>query len=317
MGGTKGSHIVLDHPELLAATGGRELFFENKDGRIVLIYPLKGRVLVGTTDLEHDMARPDRVHRGRGRLLHRPRPAGAARHRGRPRRRSSTASRACGRCPATATSPPASSRATTGSSAAPLAGGRRHRAEPRRRQVDDVPRLGGAPRRPRARRCSPGRGAARPRACRSAADAGSRRPSARGGSGSPRTAQGLPAGPRRDAARPLRHRRRRRDRGDRRRPGRRAARPTLPVLQHRRAAPPRPHRGRRAPRRRADAAHEPRVHGRGVTAESALEVAEAIAPVLGWDAAHVPRRDRSRRSRGCTRPIRRGRPRHPLARPSR
>jgi glycerol-3-phosphate dehydrogenase len=49
---------VLDHPELLAATGGRELFFENEDGRIVLIYPLKGRVLVGTTDLEHDMAQP-------------------------------------------------------------------------------------------------------------------------------------------------------------------------------------------------------------------------------------------------------------------
>ncbi|MGK3953328.1 glycerol-3-phosphate dehydrogenase/oxidase [Microbacterium sp. I2] len=58
MGGTKGSHIVLDHPDLLAATGGRELFFENKDGRIVLIYPLKGRVLVGTTDLEHDLADP-------------------------------------------------------------------------------------------------------------------------------------------------------------------------------------------------------------------------------------------------------------------
>lgn len=58
MGGTKGSHIVLDHPDLLAATGGRELFFENADGRIVLIYPLKGRVLVGTTDLEHDMGDP-------------------------------------------------------------------------------------------------------------------------------------------------------------------------------------------------------------------------------------------------------------------
>jgi len=58
MGGTKGSHIVLDNPELLAATGGRELFFEHKDGRIVLIYPLKGRVLVGTTDLEHNMADP-------------------------------------------------------------------------------------------------------------------------------------------------------------------------------------------------------------------------------------------------------------------
>ncbi|TDP93454.1 glycerol-3-phosphate dehydrogenase [Leucobacter luti] len=54
MGGTKGSHIVLDNPELLAATGGREIFFEHSDGRIVLIYPLKDRVLVGTTDIDAD-----------------------------------------------------------------------------------------------------------------------------------------------------------------------------------------------------------------------------------------------------------------------
>ena len=60
MGGTKGSHVVLDHPELLAATGGREIFFEHSDGRIVLIYPLGDRVLVGTTDLEHDMTQPAR-----------------------------------------------------------------------------------------------------------------------------------------------------------------------------------------------------------------------------------------------------------------
>lgn len=58
MGGTKGSHIVLDNPELLEATGGREIFFEHEDGRIVLIYPLKGRVMVGTTDLDHDMREP-------------------------------------------------------------------------------------------------------------------------------------------------------------------------------------------------------------------------------------------------------------------
>jgi glycerol-3-phosphate dehydrogenase len=56
MGGTKGSHIVLDNPELLEACQGREMFFENNDGRIVLIYPLKGRVMVGTTDLEADMS---------------------------------------------------------------------------------------------------------------------------------------------------------------------------------------------------------------------------------------------------------------------
>ncbi|WP_066522186.1 glycerol-3-phosphate dehydrogenase/oxidase [Curtobacterium ammoniigenes] len=58
MGGTKGSHIVVDNPELLAATKGRELFFENSDGRIVLIYPLKGRVLIGTTDIDADPAKP-------------------------------------------------------------------------------------------------------------------------------------------------------------------------------------------------------------------------------------------------------------------
>ncbi|MFF8818178.1 FAD-dependent oxidoreductase [Leucobacter sp. NPDC015123] len=58
MGGTKGSHVVLDHPELLAATDGREIFFEHSDGRIVLIYPLKGRVLVGTTDIDADPAQP-------------------------------------------------------------------------------------------------------------------------------------------------------------------------------------------------------------------------------------------------------------------
>lgn len=58
MGGTKGSHIVLDHPELLAATAGREIFFEHSDGRVVLIYPLKGRVLIGTTDINANPSEP-------------------------------------------------------------------------------------------------------------------------------------------------------------------------------------------------------------------------------------------------------------------
>ncbi|PNI09637.1 FAD-dependent oxidoreductase [Arthrobacter sp. AFG7.2] len=56
MGGTKGSHIVLDHPALLEACRGREIFFEHTDGRIVLIYPMGDRVLVGTTDVYADMA---------------------------------------------------------------------------------------------------------------------------------------------------------------------------------------------------------------------------------------------------------------------
>lgn len=56
MGGTKGSHIVLDHPGLLEACRGREIFFEHTDGRIVLIYPMGDRVLVGTTDVDADMS---------------------------------------------------------------------------------------------------------------------------------------------------------------------------------------------------------------------------------------------------------------------
>ena len=51
IGGTKGSHIVLKHDELRKAIGEHEFYFENSDGRLVLIYPLFDRVLVGTTDV--------------------------------------------------------------------------------------------------------------------------------------------------------------------------------------------------------------------------------------------------------------------------
>ncbi len=51
IGGTKGSHIVLKNDELRKAIGDHEFYFENKDGRLVLIYPLFDRVLVGTTDV--------------------------------------------------------------------------------------------------------------------------------------------------------------------------------------------------------------------------------------------------------------------------
>ncbi|MCE9644488.1 MAG: glycerol-3-phosphate dehydrogenase/oxidase [Chloroflexi bacterium] len=52
VGGTKGSHIVVDNPELRAAIDGNEFFFENKDGRIVLLFPLFNRVLIGTSDIK-------------------------------------------------------------------------------------------------------------------------------------------------------------------------------------------------------------------------------------------------------------------------
>ena len=58
IGGTKGSHIVVKHEELRKTIGENEFFFENEDGRIVLIFPLYDRVLIGTSDIpvEHPEA---------------------------------------------------------------------------------------------------------------------------------------------------------------------------------------------------------------------------------------------------------------------
>lgn len=54
VGGSKGSHLVLDHPELLAELNGRMVYFGASDGRICLAYPFFGRVLVGSTDIPVD-----------------------------------------------------------------------------------------------------------------------------------------------------------------------------------------------------------------------------------------------------------------------
>jgi glycerol-3-phosphate dehydrogenase len=51
IGGTKGSHIVVSHPELRKAIGENEFFFENEDGRIVFIFPLYDHVLIGTSEI--------------------------------------------------------------------------------------------------------------------------------------------------------------------------------------------------------------------------------------------------------------------------
>jgi glycerol-3-phosphate dehydrogenase len=51
VGPTKGSHLVLNNPKLREAIGDHEFFFENKDGRIVLIFPLFDKVMIGTSDL--------------------------------------------------------------------------------------------------------------------------------------------------------------------------------------------------------------------------------------------------------------------------
>ncbi len=51
IGGTKGSHILLDHPDLIRALDGRMIYFEADDGRICLVFDYLGRALVGSTDI--------------------------------------------------------------------------------------------------------------------------------------------------------------------------------------------------------------------------------------------------------------------------
>jgi len=60
IGGTKGSHILLDNEELVRLLDGRMIYFETDDGRICLVYPYLGRALVGTTDIRAND--PDHVH---------------------------------------------------------------------------------------------------------------------------------------------------------------------------------------------------------------------------------------------------------------
>lgn len=51
VGGTKGSHILLEHPELIRILNGRMIYFEADDGRICLVFDYLGRALVGSTDI--------------------------------------------------------------------------------------------------------------------------------------------------------------------------------------------------------------------------------------------------------------------------
>jgi glycerol-3-phosphate dehydrogenase len=54
IGGTKGSHVVLHHPELVAATGDEMIYFVNRDGRICIFYAVHGKVIAGATDIPEE-----------------------------------------------------------------------------------------------------------------------------------------------------------------------------------------------------------------------------------------------------------------------
>lgn len=57
IGGTKGSHILLDHTDLHARLGGKMIYFESADSRICLVFPYLDKVLLGSTDIP--LAEPD------------------------------------------------------------------------------------------------------------------------------------------------------------------------------------------------------------------------------------------------------------------
>lgn len=59
IGGTKGSHILLKHDELVKSLAGRMIYFEADDGRICLVFNYLGRALIGSTDIAAD--NPDSV----------------------------------------------------------------------------------------------------------------------------------------------------------------------------------------------------------------------------------------------------------------
>ena len=51
IGGTKGSHLILDNPELVRQIDGHMIYFGTSDGRICLVYPFYGHALIGSTDI--------------------------------------------------------------------------------------------------------------------------------------------------------------------------------------------------------------------------------------------------------------------------
>ena len=54
IGGTKGSHIVVENAELHKTLNGSAIFFENRDGRLCIFYPLFDKVIIGATDIRID-----------------------------------------------------------------------------------------------------------------------------------------------------------------------------------------------------------------------------------------------------------------------
>jgi glycerol-3-phosphate dehydrogenase len=57
MGPTKGSHLVVDNPELCRALDGQMVYYQHADGRVCIVFPFMGKVIMGSTDIR--IADPD------------------------------------------------------------------------------------------------------------------------------------------------------------------------------------------------------------------------------------------------------------------
>ncbi len=51
IGGAKGSHLVIDNPELVKQLRGHMIYYGGSDGRVCLVYPFFGHALLGSTDI--------------------------------------------------------------------------------------------------------------------------------------------------------------------------------------------------------------------------------------------------------------------------
>jgi len=54
MGGTKGSHLVVDNARLHRMLGGQMVYYQHADGRVCIVFPFMGKVIMGSTDIRTD-----------------------------------------------------------------------------------------------------------------------------------------------------------------------------------------------------------------------------------------------------------------------
>lgn len=51
MGPTKGSHLVVDNPQLARELDGQMVYYQHADGRVCIVFPFMNKVIMGSTDI--------------------------------------------------------------------------------------------------------------------------------------------------------------------------------------------------------------------------------------------------------------------------